>query len=810
MQKQPASVSQRMVQRPIFRPYGHALLLALAVAQSPCATAGGQAAGQGAAAAPARATAIAANSASAASESGAAGMAHAAHVQNAAGEAIVGKDAKAALTARASSAVNAEAARLHALARRVTIVRDRWGIPHVYGKTDADTVFGLLYAQAEDDFRRVELNYINAMGRLAEVRGESELYRDLRMKLFIDPDNLKAQYAASPAWLKQLMQAFADGLNYYLLMHPDVTPQLITRFEPWMALSFTEGSIGGDIETIDLKALERFYSAAPAPREAAAPLARAEREREPAGSNGFAIAPSNSKSGHALLMINPHTSFYFRPEVHAVSEQGLNAYGAATWGQFFVYQGFNDRLGWMHTSGGGDVIDEFLETVSGANGKFTYRYGNEQRPVRAVPLRLPYRTASGMAEKTVTAYYTVHGPVVREAGGKWVSVSLMNEPLKALQQSYLRTKARNYAQFRKVMELRANSSNNTVYADADGNIAYFHGNFIPVRDTRFNYRKPVDGSDPATAWKGLHAVADTIQLFNPKSGWIQNTNNWPFSAAGPASPKAGDYPAYMSVHPENARGIHAVRVLENKNDFTLESLIAAAYDNQLPAFEPLLPKLVAAWEALPDGDALKSGIAPQVHVLRRWDMRYALNSVPTSLGVFWLEDLKKMFEPAAKALDMPLLDFIGTRLAPQELLFAVARASATLEADFGTWQTPWGEINRYQRLTGDVVQPFDDSKPSIPVPYVSGNWGALAAYGMTSARTTKRLYGERGNSFVAAVEFGKRVRAKSILAGGQSGDPASPHFNDQAGMYARGEFKDVLFYREDIERHVERRYHPGQ
>ncbi|GAB2838403.1 penicillin acylase family protein [Pseudoduganella ginsengisoli] len=704
-----------------------------------------------------------------------------------------------------AASVDAESARLRLLAQRVTIIRDKWGIPHVFGKTDADAVFGLLYAQAEDDFRRVELNYINALGRLAEVQGEGEIYRDLRMKLFIDADSLKAQYAASPAWLKQLMNAFADGLNYYLLTHPQAKPQLITRFEPWMALSFTEGSIGGDIESIDIKALERFYTKAAAPQGAAL-----KRDREPSGSNGFAIAPSISKSGNALLMINPHTSFYFRPEVHMASGDGLNAYGAVTWGQFFVYQGFNDRIGWMHTSGGGDVIDEFMETVSSKDGKLTYRYGKDERPVRAVPIRLAYRTANGMAEKTVTAYYTVHGPVVRETDGKWISVSLMNEPLKALQQSYLRTKARNFAQFRRVLDLRTNSSNNTVYADADGNIAYFHGNFMPVRDVRFNYRKPVDGSDPATAWKGLHPVGETIQLFNPKNGWIQNTNNWPFSAAGDYSPKQADYPAYMSVHPENARGIHAVRVLENKKDFTLDSLIAAAYDNQLPAFEPLLPKLYAAWDALPDGDALKSGIAPQIHVLNRWDMRYTLNSVPTSLGVFWLEDLKKMFEPAAKALDMPLLAFVETQLAPQELVFALARASAKLEADFGTWQTPWGDINRFQRLTGDIAQPFDDSKPSIPVPFVSGNWGALAAFGMTSPQKTRRIYGERGNSFVAAVEFGKRIRAKSILAGGESGDPASPHFNDQAEMYARGEFKDVLFYREEIDKHVERRYHPGE
>ncbi len=717
----------------------------------------------------------------------------------------------AALAAPAGPAATkpdaAEVLRLQAQAKRVTILRDRWGIPHVYGKTDADAVFGMLFAQAEDDFRRVERNFITALGRTAEVDGEKALYEDLRMKLFIRPEGLKAQYKASPAWLKGLMNAWADGLNWYLHTHPQVRPQLITRFEPWMALSFSEGSIGGDIEEVDVPALHRFY--ADIPVLAAAPAREAALTKEPGGSNGFAIAPKISSSGNALLMINPHTSFYFRPEIHVVSEAGLNAYGAVTWGQFFVYQGFNDRLGWMHTSGGGDVIDEFLETVVRKDGKYWYQYGKELRQVKEVEITLPFKVIGGMAEKKVTAYFTHHGPVVRREGDKWVSVALMNEPLKALQQSYLRTKARDYKAFWKAMALRTNSSNNTVYADADGNIAYFHGNFIPKRDPRFDYTKPVDGSDPATDWKGLHSVEETIRLFNPKNGWIQNTNNWPYSAAGQYSPRRQDYPAYMSMNPENPRGIHAVRVLENKNDFTLESLIAAANDSRLTAFEPLLPLLVQAYDETPASSPQKAGLAGQVAELRDWDMRYSLASVPTSLGIYWLQDLVKTHGPAAKEGGIPVLEYAEKRLTPVQRLEALSRASAKLESAFGTWRTPWGEINRFQRLTGDIVQPFDDSKPSIPVPYASGNWGALAAYGMTSPQTTKRIYGERGNSFVAAVEFGPKIRAKSILAGGQSGDPASPHFSDQAEMYARGEFKDVLFYKEDVLKQLERQYHPG-
>ncbi|MBD8531594.1 MULTISPECIES: penicillin acylase family protein [unclassified Massilia] len=719
------------------------------------------------------------------------------------------KSAPANVTATARTASNAtELARWQTTAARVTIMRDKWGIPHVFGKSDADAVFGMLYAQAEDDFNRVELNYINAMGRLAEVEGEKEVWRDLRMKLYITPSDMQAKYAASPAWLQELMVAFADGLNFYLHTHPEVKPKLLTRFEPWMALSFSEGSIGGDIESIELKDLEAFYGKALKPTLADT---RNVKDEEPRGSNGFAIAPKLSRSGHPLLLINPHTSFYFRPEIHMASEQGLNAYGAVTWGQFFIYQGFNERAGWMHTSGGGDVIDEYLETVVERQGKFFYKYGKEERALRAVPIALPFKKPDGgMGSRSVTAYFSHHGPIVRGENGKWVAVKMMDEPVKALTQSYSRTKAKNYAAFYQAMELRTNSSNNTVYADADGNIAYFHGNFIPKRDTKFDWSKPVDGSNPATEWQGLHDVKDTITLTNPASGYISNTNNWPFSASGANSPKRKDYPDYMWSLPENARGIHAERVLKDARNLTLDSLIAAAYDSYLTAFEPLVPQLARDFDALPSGDARKAQLAEQVASLRGWDLRFAANSVPTALAVYWGQDMVAANAPRARAANMPTVDFISTRLNADERLEALSRASAKLTRDFGTWKTPWGEINRFQRISGDVDQAYDDGKPSWPVAFTSATWGSLASFGMVAKQKTKRIYGDRGNSFVAAVEFGPKVRARSILAGGQSGNPASKHFADQAEMYSRGEFKDVLFYKEDIRKQLEREYHPGK
>ena len=704
---------------------------------------------------------------------------------------------------------DADTARWKQEAQRVTIVRDDWGIAHIYGKSDADVVFGMIYAQAEDDFNRVETNYLNSMGRLAEAEGESKIFQDLRMKLFISPAAMQSQYAASPAWLKALMNAFADGLNYYLSTHPAVKPRVIQHFEPWMALSFTEGSIGGDIERINLGQLQAMYGKTPPP--AAAPAEEIPfQDLEPRGSNGAAIAPANTTGKHALLLINPHTSFFFRSELQMVSEEGLNAYGAVTWGQFFIYQGFNDKAGWMHTSSGVDAVDEYLETITKKEGnKLTYRFGTEERMVLAEKIKVPYKTASGMAEQTFTIYRTQHGPIIRESNGKWVAIKLMQEPVKALMQSYLRTKATNYKAYRETMELKANSSNNTIYADADGTIAYFHGNYIPKRDTKFDWTKPVDGSNPATEYQGLHTVDETPHLLNPKSGWLYNTNNWPWSAAGESSPKKADYPVYVESGGESARGLHAIRVLEHKKDFTLDSLIAAAYDTYLTWFEKPMPALIQAWDATPASNPLKAKTAEQIALLRKWDLRWAVDSVPTSLAIFWAEDARRRVGGGGRRGGGATGEDALTGASADQLLQSLAAASEKLAADFGSWKTPWGEINRFQRLTGDIVQPFADAGASIPVGFPSAVWGSLASFGARAYPTTKKWYGTSGNSFVAVVEFGKTVHAKAVTAGGESGDPASRHFNDQAKRYATGGLRDVYFYRTELKGHTEREYHPG-
>ena len=698
--------------------------------------------------------------------------------------------------------VNPEIARWEAQAEKIEIIRDDFGVPHIYGKTDADAVFGLLYAQCEDDFARVERNYVWAIGRLAEIEGETAIYSDLRARLFMTEAEAKANYEAAPDWLKKLCDAYADGINYYLHTHPEVTPKLLTRFEPWMPMYFSEGSIGGDIERVSTRGIKAFYEDLPTVAEV---KINSKMPEEPAGSNGIAIAGTLTESGNAMLLINPHTSFYFRGEVHVVSEEGLNAYGAVTWGQFFVYQGFNEKTGWMHTSTYTDVIDYYIEDIQEEGDNLKYKYGEELRDVEVQEVTLAYKEGESLKQKSFPIYRTHHGPITHKIDDKWVATALMWEPIKALEQSYTRTKLDGHDAFKEMMNIRTNSSNNTVYADASGNIAYYHGNFIPKRDVQFDFTKPVDGSNPATDWQGLHTVDESIVVINPDNGWIQNCNSTPFTSAAENSPKVEDYPRYMSRNRENFRGVHAIRLLKEANALTLDKLIELAYDPALPAFEILIPGLIDAYAKKPNPE-----LADAVELLKNWDYTVSKESVAMSLAQFYGTIYLSEGDFPDGLSFMERFSYAANESPVEERLSMLKAAIDKLEADFGSWNTPWGEISRFQRQNGDIDMTFDDNKPSIPVGLASGNWGALAAYGMRGTHDVKKIYGTRGNSFIAVVEFGEKVKAKSMLAGGQSGDPASPHFYDQAQRYADIEFKDVPYYREDVESRAEKTYRPGE
>lgn len=707
-------------------------------------------------------------------------------------------------------------ARWEKQASQVTIIRDQYGVPHVYGKTDADAVFGLLYAQCEDDFPRVEMNYIEKLGRMAEVKGAAELYNDLLIRMIIRKEDAMNDYKNAPAWLKQLCNAFADGINFYLYKHPDKKPALITQFEPWFPFLWTDGSIGA-ISTADITMTEfrNFYSGEQSVAQLA-PVTDPEASMQLTGSNGFAFSPKITATGNAILYINPHVTFYFRPEVHMVSEEGLNVYGAVTWGQFFIYQGFNEHCGWMHTSSYVDAADSYIEKISKTGNSLEYQYEGQRKKVKQEKINLKYLNGSSIEERSFNALYTDHGPLMAVRDNQWLSMRADNRIKDGLIQCWMRTKASGLADFKKTLDLRGNISNNTVYADADGNIAYWHGNRIPKRDTSYNWSKPVDGSIAATEWKGYHTIDQTLHIINPPNGWLQNCNSTPFTVAGTNSPKKENYPAYMAPDGENFRGINAVRVLSEHKQYTLDSVIAAGYDRRLAAFEVLIPALLKAYEAKGDfPDSLNSPLAMPVQLLKTWNYQSSESSVATTLAIEWAQRLlpamlqvKVVDDEEADQVDK--FRYYAATATAKDLLIPLLATIRDLEKRFGRWEVAWGTINRFQRISPDIDNHFDDTKPGIPMPFASSAWGMLPSYSSRVFPGTQKRYGVHGNSFICAVEFGKKIKAKSLLAGGNSGDPSSPHFFDQAIMYSTGTFKNVLFYREDVEQHAERIYHPGE
>lgn len=704
-------------------------------------------------------------------------------------------------------------------AKQVIIIRDNWGIPHIYGKEDADAVFGLLYAQCEDDFNRVEMNFITILGRLAEIKGESELTSDLITQLLIDSTEAKADYAAAPDWLKKLLNAHADGINYYLYKHPDVKPLLLKRFQPWYHLLWTDGSISAistaDITEADVAALyvsKKGYGFSPS-----RPSHKEYGEETLTGSNGFAFSPSITKSHNAILYINPHVTFYFRPEVHMVSEEGLNVYGAVTWGQLFIYQGFNEHCGWMHTSGFSDIADTYFEkTIQKEDGSRVYEYDGKQLPMEEKKISLRYRNGDRLSQRIIPTWRTVHGPVMANRTGQFIALKSNNRSMTSLIQSWKRTKANSFSEYKATMNLLANTSNNTVYADAEGNIAYWHGNFIPIRDTTYDWSKPVDGSTKATDWKGLHTVEESVHLYNPENGWIQNCNSTPFTAAGNKSPDRTKYPHYMAPDGENFRGLAAVSVLQGQKDFTLDKVIAAGYSTYLPAFELLVPALLKRFqEEVKPSDSLYSILREPIKLLQKWDYHCSESSVPTSLAIEWGDRLAFSLwdTKTGDTYELNIVEKTKTYLAEVptgQLVNALAATVLDLKTRFGKWDVPWGEINRYQRLSGELDPHYDDRKKSLPVGFVSSFWGMLPSFVSQPFPGTKKRYGVKGNSFICAVEFGKKIQARSLLTGGQSGSPSSKHFDDQSEMYRKGQFKDVLFYKEDVLKHAEKTYHPGE
>ena len=525
------------------------------------------------------------------------------------------------------------------------------------------------------------------------------------------------------------------------------------------------------------------------------------------GSNGFAIAPKHSKNGNALLYINPHVPFYFRSEIHMVSEQGLNVYGAVTWGQMFIYQGFNEHLGFMHTSSYADVADVYEEKVIKNKTGWVSHYEQSWQPIKERNIPIQYLEEGNIKSKVFTTYRTLHGPVMGSKNGKWLSLQENNRSLNALMECWSRTKAKNLKEYQNALSLLGNNSNNTVYADADGNIAYWHGNFMPKRNKNYDYSMPVDGSIKDTRWLGVHALNEIVQSINPKNGWLQNCNATPFTVAGENSPKEKDYPHYMAPDGENGRGINAVRLLSKIDKISIDELIQLGYNKHLVAFDILLPSFLTYTQTI----ALKDKEKKAINYLTLWNRDASVSSIATTIAIEWANLWSKEI-PAAKTEEattqiIKKYEQMVTDVSDEKKLSLLNTALTQLETTYGNWEIPWGDINRYQRV--NPGESMNDNAPSWAVGQTSSKWGSLPAFESKRYENTLKRYGYSGSSFIAAVSFGKKLEAKTIITGGQSRFSNSTHFTDQAQNYIDGNFKTIYFYKEDVLAHAVTSYKPG-
>jgi acyl-homoserine-lactone acylase len=666
------------------------------------------------------------------------------------------------------------------LAARVTIYRDTYGIPHVFGETDASTMFGFAYAQAEDNFWRIEDNYIRSLGRRAEAEGEAGLGSDRRNHALEIPRLAREEYARMPRQMRALLDAFAAGLNAYLADHPDVRPRLLTRFEPWYPLAFIR---------YNYYQSGFFWGAGFRPTDLQVALDDAQLGSKHLGSNGWVIGPSKSATGHAMLFINPHLPFFGYGQVyegHIKSGEGWNFTGYTRLGFPFPYVGHNESLGWVSTDNAADQADLYVETFDDPARPLAYRYGTGYREATAWTDTILVKTDAGIERRPFTFRKTHHGPILGVRDGKPLSLRMAKLDGDGwLGEWYAMTRARRVSELEDAMRPLNMLFGNVMAADAEGNTFYLYNAAVPVRDPRFDWSSVVDGSDPATEWRGYHALQDLPQLTNPLTGWMQNCNTTPFLLTSNGNPDSSRFPRYMVTESDNWRGLVSRRILGSTPKFTWQGWVRTAFDTYVIAADSLLPGLLRDYRA---DSARSARVASAIDTLARWNRRSDTASVAMTLFDRWQDALRPGI----------------TRLA------ALDSAVVRLERDWGTWQVPWGEINRLQRIDERIDQQFADARPSIPVMGAGGQHGTVFTYYATPVRGQKRRYGVAGGSYVSVVEFGPTVRRLAVHTMGASGDPQSPHYFDQAPLYARGEFRPAWFTLEEIKANLEGEYRPGR
>ena len=710
------------------------------------------------------------------------------------------------LTVLCFAPVLAQAATPAEIAKSITIYRDDYGVPHIYAPTDAACAFGLVYAQAEDNFWQIEDSYIRSLGRASEVYGAKTLVDDELVRALEIPRLSQAEYEHLPAATQALLQGGADGLNYFLETHPDVKPRLLTHFEPWYGLAFNRYALyfqfiygRSGLRRDEIKSVTEPPAAKPGattrnePRPVLAEDFKTAAESQ--GSNMWAITPAKSASGHAMLFINPHQPFFGTGqwyESHVHSDEGWDMSGASFFGSVLPTIGHNEFLGWSHTVNAPDIVDVWEEAFDKRDDPLAYRYDGSYRKATEWTDTVKIKTDTGMTEREFTFRKTHHGPIVARRNGKWLSIRMSRfEEGGQVDEWYNMTRAHNLEEFKKAMSATAVPMFNAVYADREGNIFYVYNGAVPRRSPDYDWSQPVDGSTSKTEWQGYHSFAELPQVTNPKSGFVQNCNSTPFLTTIFDNPDLNRFPKYMVGEGDTARARISRRILWNKDKFTFDEWAHAGFDTYVIQAESELADLAKAWAKTPSIKA-----AEAYAELQNWDHVSHTNSIPMTLFMLWHEKQYGTAVVHAKSKQDPVQ--------------SLEQVMDDLTAKFGSWRVAWGDLNRLERRQSSGDEPFRDDVKSLPVAGAPGDVGIVFNFYARPEEGQKRRYGVAGHSFISVVDFSPEVHARSILVFGENSNPQSSHYFDQSELYANGKFKPAYFTLEEIKAHTEKTYHPGE
>ena len=693
------------------------------------------------------------------------------------------------------------------LAEQVVIHRDEWGVPHIEGETDAAVAFGMAYAQAEDNFWQIEEDFVHSLGRSAELYGENGLAADLVKGAFEVERLSREEYMREPPERRAVWDAYALGLKYYLATHPSVRPRLLADIEPWYVFArfrtVTAGTVvdgvrlGGVVASpVDDVTGEGEWQPVGVRDPSAKPPTGDESVE---GSNMWAVAPSRSASGHALLFQNPHVGFFGggqRYELHVRSAEGWHVSGFAILGTPVPRSGHNEHLAWSHTNSAADVADAWVVTFDHPSDPLAYRYAGGWRQAVEWEDTIRVRVDSAVVARRFRFRRTHHGPVVATADGKAYAVRTARfEEGGSIQQWYAMGRAHSLDAFRAALAQTAFPISNTMVADRDGNILYVHGNAVPRRDPARDWTAPLDGADSTAEWRGYHALDELPQLLNPASGWLQNTNSTPFLATADGfNLRRDDYPSYMAREDDNGRARVSRAILAADSAWTFEAWERAAFDTRVLEADTAIPMIVDEWERLGAVDPERAfQLDPALDSLRAWDRVSTIESVSMTWFLLWLERMRRA---DAHGGEWPRLRAL------EEVLVG-------LRTQWGRTEVAWGDVNRLQRVHTSGAEAFDPAKPSLPIAGAPGWAGVVFNFTARPGPDGKQRFGTSGHTWVGIVELAPRVRSRTIVTFGQSAAPDSPHFFDQAPLYARGELKDAWFHADEVERAARRRYRPG-